>query len=250
MDLFTLQYAQRMVLYTHLVWEGMGRYGQLGHGNKTNRRSPTLVKALKGKYITQVQCEYNHTMTLTSSGYVFTWGYAEYGQLGHGKSKLEYLTIPCLVEELREHNVVQITGGYSHCAVIVDSKPSTIRQSQLASFNNKEQSDVVFMVENEAIYAYIEIISQQSDYFAAMFRCNMKESIERVVTVPDCSNAAFLQVLRYLYMHGFTMSIDEFFQLWSLADIYQLEGLKLCCLGSLEICTKNDVLLVLNNAED
>ena len=95
---------------------------------------------------------------------------------------------------MREHNVIQITSGDVHCGVIVDSKPSTIRQSQQASFN-KEQSDVVFMVENEPVYANLEVLSQESDYFAAMFRSNMRESIEKVVTVPDCSKAAFLQVL-------------------------------------------------------
>ena len=109
-----------------------------------SRTSPTLVKALEGKHITQVQCGSYHTMALTSSGYVFTWGY--WGEVGHGNIKLKrkYLTIPCLVEGLREHNVVQIASGNRHCAVIVDSKPSTIRQSQQASFNNKEQSDVVY----------------------------------------------------------------------------------------------------------
>jgi len=223
---------------------GKGEYGRLGHGDKTNRTSPTLVRALEGKHITQVQCGDRQTMTLTSSGYVFTWGYSEYGQLGHeNKSKQKYLTIPCLVEGLREHNVVQMTsGGGNHCAVIIDSKPSTIRQSQLASFNNKEHSDVVFMVENEPIYANIEVLSQKSDYFAAMFRCNMRESIERVVTVPDCSKATFLEVLRYVCMDGFSVRIDDVVEeLWVLADMYQLEGLKLCCMGSLErdLCKKN-----------
>ena len=94
---------------------------------------------------------------------------------------------------MRDHNVVQITSGNNHYAVIVDSKLSTIRQSQEASFNNKEQSVVVFMVENEPIYANIKVLSKKSVYFAAIFHCNMRESIERVVTVTECSKAGFLQ---------------------------------------------------------
>ena len=83
-------------------------------------------------------------MALTSSGYVFRWVCAEYGQLGHGNMhKQEYLTIPFLVEGLRENNVVQIASGVQYCVVIVDSKPSVIRQSQQTSFNNKEHSNVV-----------------------------------------------------------------------------------------------------------
>ena len=61
------------------------------------------------------------------------------------------MSIPCLVEGLREHNVVQITTKHSHCAVLVDPNPSEIRQSQHASFNNEQHSDVVFMVEHEAL---------------------------------------------------------------------------------------------------
>ena len=157
---------------------GKGEYGQLENGDKTKRTSPSLVKALEGKHITQVQCGRGHTMVLTSSGYVFTWGLADDGQLRSYdiNPNLEYLkiplTIPCLVEELRAHNIVQIA---SCSEVTIDSKPSTIRQSQQASFNNKEHSDVVFMVENEPIYANIEVLSQRSDYFEAMFRCNMRE---------------------------------------------------------------------------
>ena len=144
---------------------------------------------------------------MTSSGHVFTWEYIEVGQLGHGnKSKRKCLAIPCLLERLREHNVIQIASAGGHCAVIVNSKPSTIRQSQQASFNNKEDSNVVFILENEPIYTNIEVLSQKSDYFEAMFRCNMRESIERVVTVPD-SKAVFLQVLmRYVFMDGFSVN--------------------------------------------
>ena len=63
------------------------------------------------------------------------------------------------------------------------------------------------------------------------------------MTVPDCSKAAFLQgLMRYLCMDGFSVSIDDVVDVWVLADMYQLEGLKLCCIGSLErdLCKEND----------
>ena len=85
-----------------------------------------------------------------------------------------------------------------------------------------------------------------------MFRCNVSESIEREVAIPDCSSAAFLQVLRSLYMDGFSVSIDDMVELWVLADMYQLEGLKLCCLGSLErdVCEEKDVSRILEEADE
>ena len=114
----------------HVYTCGYGGFGQLGHGDKDNLSSPVLIQDLEGKKnITQVQCArcYN-TMALTSSGYVLTWDYAENGRLGHGHVKPESLTIPYLLEGLREHNVVHIASGYSSCAVlVVDPAPSIIR---------------------------------------------------------------------------------------------------------------------------
>ena len=50
----------------------------------------------------------------------------------------------------------------------------------------------------------------------------------------NCSKAAFLCVLDYLYLDGFTVSIDDAVELWVLADMYQLEGLKYSCMLALE----------------
>jgi RCC1 and BTB domain-containing protein len=232
---------------------GQGIYGQLGHGDKENKSSPVLVLALEGKHIAQVQCGTYHTMALTSSGYVFTWGGAEYGALGHGNVKLKCFSFPCLVEELRQHNVVQISSGSAHCAVLVDStNPSDIRQSQQASFNNKEHSDIVFKVENHSLYSNIGVLTQKGDYFAAMFRSNLRESIERVVNVPNCSKTAFLHVLEYLYLDGFTVSMDDVVELLVLADMYQIEGLKYSCMGALERegLSEEDASQILLEAED
>ena len=69
------------------------------------------------------------------------------------------------------------------------------------------------MVENEEhLYANVDVLSQKSDYFSAMFRSNMRESsIEMVVNVPNCSKAAFLRaVLEYVCLDDFTISsIDD-----------------------------------------
>ena len=235
---------------------GYGEDGQLGHGDRKNKSSPAQVHALEGKHITQVEeCGRCHTMALTSSGYVLTWGSAECGGLlGHGNNhgKLECCSIPCLVEGLREHNVVQISSGSLHCAVLVDpTSPSSIRQLQQTSFNNQEHYDVIFMVENEPLYANVDFLSQKSDYFAGMFRSNMRESIERVVTVPNCSKTTFLHVLEYLHLDDFTVSIDDVVELWEVSDFYQMEGLKLSCMGALErgLCEDN-VAQILEEAEN
>jgi hypothetical protein len=98
----------------------------------------------------------------------------------------------------------------------------------------------------------VDVLSQKSDYFAAMFRSNMRESIERVVNVSHCSKAAFLLVLEYLCMDDFTVSsIHDVVEVWALADMYQLEGLKYSCLSALErgLCEEN-VSEILEEAEN
>jgi hypothetical protein len=90
------------------------------------------------------------------------------------------------------------------------------------------------MIENQPLYARTEVLTQKSDYFAAMFRSNMRENIERVVQVPNCSRATFLHVLKFLCLDGFSVSIDDVVELWGLADMYQMEGLKYSCIGGLE----------------
>jgi hypothetical protein len=106
------------------------------------------------------------------------------------------------------------------------------------------------MVENEPLYTNVDVLSSKSDYFKGMFRSNMRENIDRVVTVPDCSKVDFLQVLEYLCLDDFTVNVDHAVELWHLADMYLLEGLKLCILGALErgLC-KGNVCKILQEAE-
>jgi hypothetical protein len=62
----------------------------------------------------------------------------------------------------------------------------------------------------------------------------MRESIDRVVQVPNFSKAAFLHLLEYIHLDDFTVSIDDVVEVWEVADFYQMEGLKYSCLGTLE----------------
>jgi alpha-tubulin suppressor-like RCC1 family protein len=78
-------------LYT---W-GMGRDGQLGHGDTEPRSEPTLVCGnLADKTVVAVSCGATHTAALTDDGKVYTFGGGVSGQLGHG-DKERQVTVPC-----------------------------------------------------------------------------------------------------------------------------------------------------------
>jgi E3 ubiquitin-protein ligase HERC1 len=52
---------------------GQNASGQLGHGDKDERRAPNKVAALDGLVIIKISCGENHTSALTDKGEIFTW---------------------------------------------------------------------------------------------------------------------------------------------------------------------------------
>ena len=53
---------------------GRGKEGQLGIGEKVNVNTPMLVQALRHERITKAVCGFYHTLVLTSSGRLYTFG--------------------------------------------------------------------------------------------------------------------------------------------------------------------------------
>ncbi|KAK4434531.1 PH, RCC1 and FYVE domains-containing protein 1 [Sesamum alatum] len=95
---------------------GDGDKNRLGHGSSGIYLYPTCVSGLIDYNIQQVACGDNITVTLTTSGHVFTVGSNVYGQLGNPQSTGKS---PCLVQEkLVGEFVEQIACGANHVAVL------------------------------------------------------------------------------------------------------------------------------------
>ncbi len=63
----------------------MNIHGQLGTGlGKQNQDRPQIVQSLKGVPIRLNKAGYYHSVALSVSGAVFTWGRNNFGQLGLG----------------------------------------------------------------------------------------------------------------------------------------------------------------------
>ncbi|CAM8881824.1 unnamed protein product [Rhodiola kirilowii] len=91
---------------------GWGRYGNLGLGDRNDRLVPQKVSSSHGEKMTQVACGWRHTISVTSLGGLYTYGWSKYGQLGHGN--FEDHLVPHKLEALAEHFITEISGGWRH----------------------------------------------------------------------------------------------------------------------------------------
>ena len=69
------------------VWSwGDGGLGKLGHGDAQIQLLPKKIEAFAGQRVVAVSAGYNHSLSITADGAVFTWGKGEDGCLGHGET--------------------------------------------------------------------------------------------------------------------------------------------------------------------
>ncbi|KAI0396635.1 hypothetical protein F5Y17DRAFT_418997 [Xylariaceae sp. FL0594] len=70
--------------FSNLYISGLGRGGRLGLGDENTKLSFTPVQGgLHDKRVTQVALGQNHTMAVTSTGELWSWGSNSYSQLGY-----------------------------------------------------------------------------------------------------------------------------------------------------------------------
>uniref|UniRef100_K3WYC0 RCC1-like domain-containing protein n=1 Tax=Globisporangium ultimum (strain ATCC 200006 / CBS 805.95 / DAOM BR144) TaxID=431595 RepID=K3WYC0_GLOUD len=128
---------------------GNNKYGQLGHGDYTNRLVPQEVhfafalatlashqRALRIKHtilerggsgtnVTHAACGAFHTLFVTHQQNILTMGYNQAGQLGIGH-RLQHLKgwrscVPIVVETLRDRSVLDVAAGQNHSACVLSN---------------------------------------------------------------------------------------------------------------------------------
>lgn len=100
---------------------GWGRYGNLGLGDRNDRLVPQKVSSVDGDKMVMVACGWRHTISVSSLGELYTYGWSKYGQLGHGD--FEDRLVPHRLEALHGDYISQISGGWRHTmALTTDGK--------------------------------------------------------------------------------------------------------------------------------
>ena len=93
---------------------------------------------------------------------------------------------------------------------------------------NKQQTDVEFLVGDEAFSAHRRLLSTRSPVFEAMFTIGMEEATSGKVFINDVDPGTFRDFLEFLYT-GMVMPSSRNAKLFAVADKYQVETLMDLC---------------------
>jgi hypothetical protein len=137
---------------------GSNQFGQIGNGNNENQLIPIKVKGFNNEKVIQISCGYCHSMALTESGRVFSWGYCKWGQLGHNNTDNE--NKPSTVLLSNEISIQKISCGFNHSLLL-----SRDRDIYWFGFNGCEKRIIpkkLTTIENK----YIDIASHSELYIS------------------------------------------------------------------------------------
>ncbi|OAE31917.1 hypothetical protein AXG93_4485s1040 [Marchantia polymorpha subsp. ruderalis] len=98
---------------------GAAEFGQVGHkeaAGSVDSVQPRIVKGTRELQFVRVACGAAHTVALTGSGDVYTFGQGAFGALGHGSK--DDIDSPKLVETLWGLGIVQVACGENHSAAL------------------------------------------------------------------------------------------------------------------------------------
>ncbi|KAJ1496393.1 regulator of chromosome condensation 1/beta-lactamase-inhibitor protein II [Baffinella frigidus] len=93
---------------------GHGAGGRLGLSDELPRsKFVGPLGTLEGVAIEAIECGSKHTLLLTQDGEVYSWGYNQYGQTGHGPQGLAQWE-PRIIKGLEGIRIVQVLAGEEH----------------------------------------------------------------------------------------------------------------------------------------
>ena len=100
---------------------GCGSYGALGFGDKKDQLTPRQLKIDEAKNlpVIQVSCGRMHSICVTDSNRIYSWGCGQNGRLGHGSTDDEL--IPKEILFLSHLKVIDASAGESHSAAVTKS---------------------------------------------------------------------------------------------------------------------------------
>ncbi|KAI5077940.1 hypothetical protein GOP47_0007764 [Adiantum capillus-veneris] len=104
-----------------LLTFGWGLYGQCGQGSTDDEVSPCYVSSLGGLPVKAVAAGLWHTVCITESGDVYSFGGNQFGQLGTGSDQAELLPRLLDTPALENVHATSVSCGARHSAISTDT---------------------------------------------------------------------------------------------------------------------------------
>jgi alpha-tubulin suppressor-like RCC1 family protein len=101
-----------------LAW-GYDLFGQLGNGTNASSNVPVPVSLPSGTVVTAIAGGFWHSLALTSTGSVLSWGYNFYGELGNGTNTDS--NIPVSVSLPAGDTVTAVSAGAYHSLALLST---------------------------------------------------------------------------------------------------------------------------------
>ena len=112
-------YDHSLVVTDSGLWAwGANQHGQLGMGDQLQRNAPSKVQLSNDLQIVLAHCGASHSVALSVTGLMLSWGGNENGQLGHGDFHTQLL--PHVVEHLYGRCILDVSGCTSQTFAIAN----------------------------------------------------------------------------------------------------------------------------------
>lgn len=98
---------------------GENSQGQLGLGDTTPRLRAELIRSLRAAKAIKISAGRLHSAVISKSGLLFTFGSNSFGQLGIDDFDKRMVTIPSVVERLRDYKAFDVCCGSGHTLVLL-----------------------------------------------------------------------------------------------------------------------------------
>jgi alpha-tubulin suppressor-like RCC1 family protein len=121
---------------------GDNSQGQLGQGDCTNRLRPQLIKSLRSIKATKICAGGQHSVVVSSSNLVFSFGSNSFGQCGTDSGSIKSLPSPQVIDRLRELCIVGVACGAAHTMVLIESLSTEFTSSEPLTDENFASSQL------------------------------------------------------------------------------------------------------------
>jgi RCC1 and BTB domain-containing protein len=203
---------------------GFNDCGQLGNGNNESQNIP--LKINNSNKFTEIATEFwsNISVAVSQNDYCFVWGECQNEEVINNPTETPFKSI---------HDIFAIHSKrkITYKPIYFEEKQTVNRviESLSKSFNDPQNSDLKFKIENKYIYVQKWFIKICCKHFERMLSKNWSENETNTIEIKEYSYSVYYAFLKYIYTDCVDIKPEETVDLLDLADCYLEDDLKQKC---------------------